>query len=155
MKAEDIIFENKKLHVVFELMEMNLTQFIRKRYKERRDARFDENTEVRVLMKQVLIGMQYLNDELGILHRDVKPDNIMINTKPLSCKLIDFGTCKDTTMDGKGPHTSYVSTRWYRAPECILRSHTYNFTSDIFAVGCVMAEFYIMRPLFPGTSELD
>jgi serine/threonine protein kinase len=98
--------------------------------------------------------MQYMNEELGILHRDLKPDNIMVNTHPLVCKLIDFGTCKDTTLD-PGPHTSYVSTRWYRAPECVLRSHHYNFNSDSFAAGCIMAELYLLRPLFPGSSELD
>ena len=57
--------------------------------------------------------------------------------------------------NGVSRHTSYVSTRWYRAPECILRSHHYNFNSDIFAAGCVMAELYLGHPLFPGSSELD
>ena len=98
--------------------------------------------------------MQYLNEELGILHRDLKPDNIMVNQNPLVAKIIDFGTCKDLTVES-GPHTSYVSTRWYRAPECVLRSHHYNFNSDIFAAGCVMCELYLQHPLFPGSSELD
>lgn len=93
-------------------------------------------------MKQILLGMQYLNEELGILHRDLKPDNIMVNENPLTAKIIDFGTCKDLSVEN-GPHTSYVSTRWYRAPECVLRSHHYNFNSDIFAAGCVMAEMYL------------
>ena len=88
------------------------------------------------------------------MHRDLKPDNIMINEHPLSVKIIDFGTCKDLTVES-GPHTSYVSTRWYRAPECVLRSHHYNFTSDVFSAGCVMAELYLQHPLFPGTSEID
>jgi len=88
------------------------------------------------------------------MHRDLKPDNIMINEHPLSVKIIDFGTCKDLTVES-GPHTSYVSTRWYRAPECVLRSHHYNFVSDVFAAGCVMAELYLQHPLFPGTSEID
>lgn len=87
-------------------------------------------------------GMQYLNEELGILHRDLKPDNIMVNENPLMARIIDFGTCKDLSVES-GPHTSYVSTRWYRAPECVLRSHHYNFNSDIFAAGCVMAEMYL------------
>jgi renal tumor antigen len=76
------------------------------------------------------------------LHRDLKPDNIMINENPLIAKIIDFGTCKDF-MNEIGPHTSYVTTRWYRAPECVLWSHHYNEVSDIFAAGCIMAEFYI------------
>jgi len=100
------------------------------------------------------MGMQYLNQELGILHRDLKPENIMVNLNPLVAKIIDFGTCKDLSVES-GPHTSYVTTRWYRAPECVLRSHHYNYNSDIFAVGCVMAELYSGRPLFPGSSELD
>ena len=78
----------------------------------------------------------------------------MINESPLMAKIIDFGTCKDLTIE-TGPHTSYVSTRWYRAPECVLRSHHYGRKSDIFAVGCVMAELYAGQPLFPGSSELD
>ena len=153
MKAIDIIYENGKLHIVFELMELNLTQFIRKRKSESL-KRFDEGLEIKVISKQLLMGMQYLNEELGIMHRDIKPDNIMVNSNPLSIKIIDFGTSKDC-LTNKGPHTSYVSTRWYRAPECILRSHNYTMNSDIFAVGCVIAELYLMHPLFPGVSELD
>ena len=95
-----------------------------------------------------------MHDELGIMHRDLKPDNIMISENPLQVKIIDFGTCKDLTAES-GPHTSYVSTRWYRAPECVLRSHPYNFVSDVFAAGCIMSELYLQHPLFPGTSELD
>ena len=98
--------------------------------------------------------MSYLHDELGVMHRDLKPENIMINENPLTAKIIDFGTCKDLTVE-TGPHTSYVSTRWYRAPECVLRSHYYHFTSDIFAVGCIMAEMYLGRPIFPGHNEVD
>ena len=133
-------------------MDMSLTQFIKRRVKA--GKKLDEATEVKVLMKQILTGMQYLNEELGILHRDLKPDNSMVNVNPLVAKIIDFGTCKDLSVES-GPHTSYVSTRWYRAPECVLRSHHYNFNSDIFAAGCVMAELYLGHPLFPGSSELD
>mmetsp|Transcript_28133 Transcript_28133/g.42550 ORF Transcript_28133/g.42550 Transcript_28133/m.42550 type:complete len:116 (+) Transcript_28133:427-774(+) len=100
------------------------------------------------------MGLRYLHQEMGIMHRDLKPDNIMITLKPLQAKIIDFGTCKDLTME-TGPHTSYVSTRWYRAPECVLRSHHYKFESDVFAAGCIMGELYLQTPLFPGSSELD
>ena len=141
MKAERREYENRTLYIIFEMMDMSLTQYIKKRGR-RGVNRLDEHSEVKVIMKQILLGMQYLNEELGILHRDLKPDNIMINENPLTAKIIDFGTCKDLTVEG-GPHTSYVSTRWYRAPECVLRSHHYNFNSDIFAAGCVMSELYL------------
>ena len=51
--------------------------------------------------------------------------------------------------------TEYISTRWYRAPEVLLRSRFYNAPVDVFAVGCIMAELYMLRPLFPGNSESD
>ena len=141
MKADHIDFDNRKLYVFFQPMDMNLTQFIKKRFK-RGKGRLDETNEIKIITRQILLGMKYLNEELGILHRDLKPENIMINENPLSIKIIDFGTCKDLSVES-GPHTSYVSTRWYRAPECVLRSHHYNFNSDIFAAGCVMAEMYL------------
>lgn len=52
-------------------------------------------------------------------------------------------------------HTEYVSTRWYRAPELVLRIQNYSEKVDIFALGCIMAELYLGRPIFPGTSESD
>lgn len=131
---------------------MSLTEYIKKR--SRKGLVRLEESEICTIMKQIFLGLQYLHDELGIMHRDLKPDNIMINENPLTAKIIDFGTCKDLTAE-TGPHTSYVSTRWYRAPECVLRSHHYNFLSDVFSAGCIMAEFYLYRPLFPGCNELD
>jgi len=51
--------------------------------------------------------------------------------------------------------TEYVSTRWYRAPEWVLRSRSYGHEVDIFALGWIFAELYTLRPVFPGQSELD
>ena len=98
------------------------------------------------------MATNYLHKK-GFIHRDLKPENICIDENKL-IKVIDFGTCKDCQNE-MGPHTSYVSTRWYRAPECILRSHHYGYTSDVFALGCIMAELYLLRPIFPGSSEAD
>lgn len=53
------------------------------------------------------------------------------------------------------PFTDYVSTRWYRAPELLLRSTNYNSPVDIFALGCIMAELYTLTPLFAGANEVD
>lgn len=151
LKAERIEYENRKLYIVFEKMEMNLQEYIKKK---RKNPTTGERHDINQIMKQLMIAVQYLHDELGIMHRDLKPENIMINENPLLVKIIDFGTAKDLMME-QGPHTSYVSTRWYRAPECVLRSHHYHFTSDIFAVGCIMGELYMGRPMFPGQSETE
>lgn len=58
-------------------------------------------------------------------------------------------------IKSKPPYTEYVSTRWYRAPEVILKCKNYNCPIDIFAVGAIMAELYNNKPLFPGKSEYD
>lgn len=68
-------------------------------------------------------------------------------------KIADFGLAKE--CDSRPPFTDYVSTRWYRAPEILLRSPEYNAPIDIFALGAIMAELFTMRPLFPGQSEHD
>ena len=84
-------------------------------------------------------------------HRDLKPENILWYHNTV--KIADFGLARE--IDSIPPLTDYVSTRWYRAPEILLRSTNYNAPIDIFALGAIMAELYTMRPLFPGSSETD
>ena len=83
----------------------------------------------------------------------MKPENLLINTATEEVKLADFGLARE--LRSRPPFTDYVSTRWYRAPELLLRSTTYNSPIDIFALGAIMAELYLLRPLWPGTSEVD
>jgi len=68
-------------------------------------------------------------------------------------KLADFGLARE--IRSRPPYTDYVSTRWYRAPELLLRSTNYNSPVDIFACGAIMAELYLLRPIWPGNSEMD
>lgn len=87
----------------------------------------------------------------GFIHRDLKPENIMVDGTKV--KLTDFGTVKNE--EKPFPYTQYVSTRWYRAPEFAVRSKEYDTSVDIFALGCIMAELYLMKPIFPGNCEVD
>jgi serine/threonine protein kinase len=89
------------------------------------------------------------------VHRDIKPENFVISENTGAVKMIDFGTGREYKNLNGGLMSSYVSTRWYRAPEQVLRSQNYGPQVDIFAVGCVMAEINNCTPLFPGGSELD
>jgi len=84
-----------------------------------------------------------------VFHRDLKPENLLFYNGHV--KVADFGLSKD--IRSIPPHTDYVSTRWYRAPEILLHSTTYNSPVDIFAMGCIAAELYTGQPLFPGRSE--
>lgn len=68
-------------------------------------------------------------------------------------KIADFGLAR--SLDSKPPYTEYVSTRWYRAPEILLRSRDYSAPVDIWAMGTIMAELLNLKALFPGQSEID
>jgi serine/threonine protein kinase len=65
-------------------------------------------------------------------------------------KFIDFGIAKE--IRSKPPFTDYVATRWYRAPELLLKFSSYSTPVDIFALGCVVAEMFLLKPLFQGAS---
>ena len=68
-------------------------------------------------------------------------------------KLADFGSCRG--IYSKQPYTEYISTRWYRAPECLLTDGYYGYKMDLWGVGCVFFEIVSLFPLFPGNNELD
>lgn len=82
----------------------------------------------------------------------MKPENLLVSASGV-VKLADFGLARE--IRSRPPYTDYVSTRWYRAPEILLRSTNYNSPVDIFAFGCIMGELFEGKPIFPGTSELD
>ena len=87
----------------------------------------------------------------GIFHRDIKPENILLNGDLV--KLADLGSCRGLYQEM--PLTEYISTRWYRAPECLLTDGYYTYKMDVWGVGCVMYEVLTLCPLFPGADELD
>ncbi|KAL3108396.1 hypothetical protein niasHT_015318 [Heterodera trifolii] len=145
IRLREVIRENDVLYFVFEFMKENLYELMKDR-----DRFFPENA-IRNIIYQVLQGLSYMHRN-GFFHRDMKPENIMCNGTEL-VKVADFGLARE--IRSRPPFTDYVSTRWYRAPEILLRSTNYNSPIDLWALGCIMAELYMLRPLFPGTSELD
>ena len=144
VKLKEAFRVNDELHLVFEYLDENLYQLI----KDRTDPL--PETQIRSITHQILSGLAYMHKH-GFFHRDLKPENLMV-TKDI-CKITDFGLARE--IRSKPPFTEYVSTRWYRAPEILLRSTSYNSPVDIFALGCIMAEMYMLRPLAPGTNEID
>ncbi|CAL1596777.1 unnamed protein product [Knipowitschia caucasica] len=146
VKLKEVIRENDHLYFVFEYMKENLYQLM----KDRENKMFSEN-EIRNIMFQVLSGLAFVHKH-GFFHRDMKPENLLC-MGPELVKVADFGLARE--IRSKPPYTDYVSTRWYRAPEVLLRSSMYSSPIDLWAVGCIMAELYTLRPLFPGNSEVD
>jgi serine/threonine protein kinase len=86
-------------------------------------------------------GLAYMHKH-GFFHRDLKPENLLMDdTANGTVKISDFGLSRE--IRSKPPFTDYVTTRWYRAPEILLKSTNYNSPIDIFALGSIMAELYL------------
>uniref|UniRef100_A0A3B3U7Q0 MOK protein kinase n=1 Tax=Poecilia latipinna TaxID=48699 RepID=A0A3B3U7Q0_9TELE len=130
--------------LICELMEMNIYELIQ----GRRTPLPDQT--VKSYMYQLCRSLEHMH-RCGIFHRDVKPENILIKQNVL--KLGDFGSCR--SVYSKPPHTEYISTRWYRAPECLLTDGYYTQKMDVWSAGCVFFEILSLSPLFPGANELD
>jgi renal tumor antigen len=81
---------------------------------------------VKKFMFQLLKALHHMHKN-GIFHRDIKPENIMVSDEQV--KLIDFGSCRG--IYSKLPYTEYISTRWYRPPECLLSTGYYNFKVSV------------------------
>lgn len=143
---KEVIRSSDNLYLVFEYMEENLHQLIRKQ-----SVPLQEST-IRNIVVQVARGLDYIHKS-GFFHRDIKPENLLCHKGTESIKIADFGLTRE--IQSKPPYTDYVSTLWYRAPELLLRSNNYTPAIDIWAFGCVTGELFILRPLFPGRSEID
>uniref|UniRef100_F2EH81 [RNA-polymerase]-subunit kinase n=1 Tax=Hordeum vulgare subsp. vulgare TaxID=112509 RepID=F2EH81_HORVV len=110
--------------------------------------------DARRLMRQLLDGARAMHD-LGVLHRDLKPDNVLVDAHG-DLKICDFGMSRFAAgRAATKPYTSPVVTLWYRAPELLLGSTEYDARVDTWALGCIMAELLAGAPLLPGRSEMD
>lgn len=148
---EEVLYDQPtgRLALVFELMDANLYELIRGR------RQYLSALLVRTYMQQLLVALDHMHKK-GIFHRDIKPENILIDRRGeigTGLKLADFGSCRG--IYSKQPHTEYISTRWYRAPECLLTDGYYGPEMDIWGAGCVFFEITSLYPLFPGANELD
>ncbi|UZJ56987.1 hypothetical protein CBS101457_006307 [Exobasidium rhododendri] len=107
---------------------------------------------IKLYMYQLLRSLAYIHS-IGICHRDIKPQNLLLNPTTGILKLCDFGSAK-ILIQGE-PNVSYICSRYYRAPELIFGATNYTTYIDIWSTGCVMAELMQGQPLFPGESGID
>lgn len=107
---------------------------------------------VKLYVYQMLRALAHIHS-LGVCHRDIKPQNLLVNINTHALKLCDFGSAK-ALVKGE-PNISYICSRYYRAPELIFGAVDYTVAIDVWSVGCVMAELLLGAPLFPGESGVD
>uniref|UniRef100_A0A6N2MXK7 non-specific serine/threonine protein kinase n=4 Tax=Salix viminalis TaxID=40686 RepID=A0A6N2MXK7_SALVM len=134
------------LCLVFESLHMNLREVLKK---FGRDIGL-KLTAVRAYGKQLFIALKHLRN-CGVLHSDIKPDNMLVNEAKNVLKLCDFG---NAMFSGKNEITPYLVSRFYRAPEIIL-GLTYDHPMDMWSVGCCLYELYTGKVLFPGSTNND
>ena len=148
IKLKHIIFIKKTgtLNLIFEYMETDLLELMKSC-----EPKTLKEDQIRDIMHQTLLGLSFMH-KYGFFHRDMKPENLLLTRNKL--KIADFGLARE--IRSVPPYTEYVSTRYYRAPECILKSTNYNSPIDIWALGCIMAEMYTHpQPLFCGSNEKE
>uniref|UniRef100_G1MIS6 MOK protein kinase n=1 Tax=Ailuropoda melanoleuca TaxID=9646 RepID=G1MIS6_AILME len=138
LTLHEVVFDRKSgsLALICELMDMNIYELIR--------GRRHPLSEKKIMhyMYQLCKSLDHMHRN-GIFHRDVKPENILIKQDVL--KLGDFGSCR--SIRSKQPYTEYISTRWYRAPECLLTDGFYSYKMDLWSAGCVFYEIARSRAM--------
>lgn len=158
-----MIHSEGRLYLVFEFVDMDL-----KKYMDSVNGMLDPElikvcqfsillslslTFIQSFTHQMLSGLNFCHSR-AILHRDLKPQNILISISTGVLKLADFGLARAFVPPIR-PFTHEVVTLWYRPPEILLGSRTYSLPMDLWGVGCIIAEMITKRPLFPGDSEVD
>mmetsp|Transcript_113804 Transcript_113804/g.284667 ORF Transcript_113804/g.284667 Transcript_113804/m.284667 type:complete len:323 (-) Transcript_113804:219-1187(-) len=146
VKLLDVFCSTNKLVLVFEFVENDL-----KKYMKSRKCSLEPKT-IKSFAYQLCLGIEFCHAN-RILHRDLKPQNLLIDSK-LRLKIADFGLARAYSVPVP-KYTHEVVTVWYRAPEILLGSALYSVPVDLWSVGCILGEMATGQPLFGGDSEID
>ncbi|KAF3776706.1 Cell division control protein [Nymphaea thermarum] len=172
VRLQDVVHSEKRLYLVFEYLDLDLKKHMDSCPELAKNPQLIKVGEIfpsciemqlhivelaglilQIFLYQMLRGIAYCHSR-RILHRDLKPQNLLIDRRTNALKLADFGLARAFGIPVR-TYTHEVVTLWYRAPEILLGSHHYSTPVDVWSVGCIFAEMVNRRPLFPGDSEID
>jgi serine/threonine protein kinase len=145
----EVLHTPHSLGLVFELMQQDLKHLLDSRRSLKRPFTLPQ---VQSVLYQVLSGVAFCHEH-QILHRDLKPQNLLLSTEGL-VKLADFGLARGFGIPVNA-YSSEVVTLWYRPPDILLGSTHYSTSIDMWSIGCILAELLLLYPLFPGKNTED
>lgn len=152
---DHFVTQTNKLCLVFEYIDRTLLDVM--------DQHPNGMTErhTKGVIFQVLQGLKQLHQTHNLMHRDIKPENVLFDRRNGVVKLCDMGFAREDgpvmqdNVDGEDHEmTQYVSTRWYRAPELLLRRPRYSKSIDLWSVGCLVVEMLAGKPAFPAENDV-
>ncbi|PJF16855.1 putative CMGC/CDK/CDK5 protein kinase [Paramicrosporidium saccamoebae] len=147
----EVIHTETQLVLVFECLQQDLKQFLDLRRSAQRPL---QPTEVKSLLYQLIDAVRHCHEH-RVLHRDLKPQNLLLDQQGTILKVADFGLARGFGIPVAG-FSHEVVTLWYRAPDVLLGSTVYSTPIDMWSIGCIMAELYFVgSPLFPGKNTQD
>ncbi|KAG7384428.1 Serine/threonine-protein kinase PRP4 [Phytophthora pseudosyringae] len=132
--------------MVFEPMQMNVREAMKK-FGGKGGISIQA---VHVFSKHLLVALNHL-ESCGVIHADIKPDNMLLDEKQTTIKLCDFGSAFKAD-NGKQDPTPYLVSRFYRAPEIVL-GLAYDKAVDMWSVGCCLYEMFTGKVMFPGSTN--
>jgi len=155
LQAVEHVEDNGKpvLYLVFEYCKTDLKKFMDSKPYGKGPNYPLPKTLIKNFMYQMVKGTAHCHKH-GVMHRDLKPQNILVDEVNMCIKVADLGLGRAFTIPIKS-YTHEIVTLWYRAPEVLLGGTHYSTPVDMWSIGCIFAEMVRKIPLFPGDSELQ
>eukprot|EP00042_Codosiga_hollandica_P017787 m.50057 g.50057 ORF g.50057 m.50057 type:complete len:413 (+) comp48052_c0_seq1:219-1457(+) len=137
------------LNIMMDYLPENLHDYIQSRARQRQRIPL---AVAKLFTYQLLRGLGYLHSK-DICHRDMKPQNILVDSATGTIKICDFGSAK--ILVAGQVNVAYICSRHYRAPELVFGAPLYTTAIDVWSAGCVLAELFLATPVFPGTNSVN